>query len=161
MAGRGVRRLVAPPARDLDGFPGCFQGMAALERAVRESGVEWTILRPNNFNQNFSDPQVWLGALLKGRLALALGDMPEPFIDAEDIAEVSGRSIAYETVTSERYREELPAEGAPEEAAEELNALAGMRAGPYTEPRDGVRRARGRDPIDFGDYVARTVSAWC
>jgi hypothetical protein len=63
-------------------------------------------------------------------------------------------------VTPEQYRKELPVEGAPEEAAEELNALyAGMRAGLYTEPRDGVRRALGRDPIDFGDYVARTVSA--
>ncbi|GAB2959527.1 hypothetical protein GCM10027203_75480 [Nonomuraea fastidiosa] len=53
------------------------------------------------------------------------------------IAKASGRSITYETVTPEQYREELLAEGASQEAAEELNAL-------YAKMRGPVRRAARR-----------------
>ncbi|ONI85908.1 NAD(P)-dependent oxidoreductase [Actinosynnema sp. ALI-1.44] len=193
----GVRRFVALSGRDVDRFPAeYFQGMAAGERAVRDSGVEWTILRPNNFNQNFDDPDIWLAPLRDGRLALPIGDTPEPFIDARDIAAVaavaltedghheqvytlsgpqaltfgavvdtiakaSGRSIRYEELTPEQYRDELLAQGAPEEAAAEINAMfTEMRGGLYAEPRDGVQRVLGRDPIDFDSYVSATVTAW-
>src|SRR5262245_14019841 len=48
----GVGRFVALSARAIDQFPPqYFRGMLAAEDAVRDSGVEWTILRPNNFNQ--------------------------------------------------------------------------------------------------------------
>lgn len=193
----GVRRFVALSGRDIDQFPHeYFQGMRAGEQAVRDSGAEWTILRPNNFNQNFDDPEIWLGALRDGRLALPIGDTPEPFVDTQDIADVaaaaltedghheqvytlsgpravpfgeavaaiakaSGRAIRYEELTPAQYRDELVAQGVPEEAAEEINSMfTGMRAGVYTEPRDGVQRVLRRDPIDFDTYVARTVSAW-
>ncbi|MET8862056.1 NAD(P)H-binding protein [Nonomuraea sp. NPDC004580] len=192
----GVRRLVALSGRDIERFPGYFRGMAALDQAVRQSGAEWTIIRPNNFNQNFDDPYIWRAPLREGRLGLPIGDVPEPFVDAQDIADVAaaalteeghheqvytlsgpraltfraavaaiaeaaGHPIRYEELTPEQYRDELLAQGAPEEAAAELNALfAGMRAGLYAEPRDGVQRALGRDPIDFAAYVARTASAW-
>ncbi|CAM3620321.1 NAD(P)H-binding protein [Kibdelosporangium persicum] len=193
----GVRRFVVLSARDIDKFPAeYFQGMAAAEQAVRDSGAEWTIIRPNNFSQNFSDPSIWRNELVAGRLALPIGDVAEPFIDAQDIAEVaavlltsdghhgqvytlsgpraltfadavaamasaSGRTIRYEEISPEEYREALVSSGASEEAAAELDALfAAMRAGLYAEPRDGVRQVLGRDPLDFDTYVAREVSAW-
>jgi uncharacterized protein YbjT (DUF2867 family) len=62
--------------------------MLAAERAARDSGAEWTIIRPNNFNQNF-DEDLWREPLRAGRLALPIGPTPEPFIDAHDIAEVA------------------------------------------------------------------------
>ncbi|ALG13645.1 NAD(P)H-binding protein [Kibdelosporangium phytohabitans] len=193
----GVRRFVALSARDVDRFPReYFQGMAAAEQAVRGSGAEWTIVRPNNFNQNFDDPEIWLAPLRDGRLALPIGDTPEPFVDTQDIADVAavaltedghheqvytlsgpraitfgdvvatiaeaaGRSIRYEQLTPEQYREEVMAQGAPEGAAAEINAMfTEMRSGLYAEPRDGVQRVLGRDPIDFDTYVAATVAAW-
>lgn len=58
------------------------------ERAVRESGASFTILRCAWFNQNFSEGQL-LGAVLGGELALPASDVREPFIDADDIAEVA------------------------------------------------------------------------
>ena len=85
----GVGRFVALSGRSVDVFPGqFFQGMAAAEHAVRDSGVEWTIIRPNNFSQNFSE-DIWREPLLQGRLTLPAGTVPEPFVDAQDIADVA------------------------------------------------------------------------
>ncbi|MEV5321474.1 NAD(P)H-binding protein [Streptomyces sp. NPDC052687] len=85
----GVSRFVALSARGIDRMrPPYFQGMAAAEQAVRESGARWTILRPNNFHQNF-DEDVWRAPLRSGHLALPLGAVPEPFVDVQDIADVA------------------------------------------------------------------------
>ncbi|MGY0064641.1 NAD(P)H-binding protein [Streptomyces sp. LZ34] len=85
----GVDRFVALSARGIEQLPAdFFQGMTAAEQAVRDSGAEWTIIRPNNFNQNF-DEDIWRAPLRDGRLALPMGSVPEPFIDAQDIADVA------------------------------------------------------------------------
>jgi uncharacterized protein YbjT (DUF2867 family) len=85
----GVRRFVALSGRGMDRVPPhVFRGMAAAERAVRGSGAEWTIIRPSNFDQNF-DEDLWRAPLRAGRLALPIGDVPEPFVDVEDVAEVA------------------------------------------------------------------------
>jgi hypothetical protein len=77
------------------------------------------------------------------------------------IAAAAGREIRYEELTPSEYRESLLADGWPEEAAEELNAMfAAMRAGYLAEPADGVRQVLGRDPIDFTDYAAKAAGAW-
>jgi len=34
-----------------------------------------------------------------------------------------------------------------------------MRAGHLAEPTDTVRQLLGRDPIDFGTYIARAAAA--
>lgn len=81
----GVRRLVlmsAPRAHE-DGHP-----LHAAEQAVRGSGVDWTLLRPQWFAQNFSEGP-WRPGILAGTLALPTGDGGTPFVDAEDIAEVA------------------------------------------------------------------------
>ncbi|RMI43558.1 NmrA family NAD(P)-binding protein [Streptomyces triticirhizae] len=89
----GVRRLVTLSGRGMDRYPpevgaSMFPTVAAGERAVRESGVEWSIIRANNFNQNF-DVDYWLPPLLAGRLALPTGGVPEPFVDTRDVAAVA------------------------------------------------------------------------
>jgi uncharacterized protein YbjT (DUF2867 family) len=58
------------------------------EQAVRESGAELTILRSTWFSQNFSE-NYWLADVLSGEVALPAHNTPEPFIDAEDIADVA------------------------------------------------------------------------
>ncbi|MFF8655376.1 NmrA family NAD(P)-binding protein [Streptomyces huasconensis] len=85
----GVRRFVVLSGRGIEVYGDSFEpSMAEAERVVREAGVDWTVIRPNNFSQNF-DEDVFHEPLLEGRLALPVGDAPEPFIDAEDIAEVA------------------------------------------------------------------------
>ncbi|MFC4855130.1 NAD(P)H-binding protein [Actinophytocola glycyrrhizae] len=189
-----VRRFVVLSARGAENVAAeSFRAMTAMEEAVRESGAEWTILRPNNFSQNF-DEDLWHAPLLAGTLTLPIGDVPEPFVDARDIADVAaaalttdghhgqvydlsgrrgmtfaeavatiaaatGRPLRYEEVTPSAYRAELLAGGVPEEFADELDAIfAAMRAGHISAPGDGVRRALGRDPIDFTDYVTSTAA---
>jgi uncharacterized protein YbjT (DUF2867 family) len=85
----GVRRLVQISGRGLDETPAeFFQGMRATEQALRASDLSWTILRANNFNQNFSE-EIWEAEVRAGRLALPVDDTPEPFVDVQDIAEVA------------------------------------------------------------------------
>jgi uncharacterized protein YbjT (DUF2867 family) len=87
----GVRRFVVLSGRGIDKVEG-FAGMRAAEEAVQASDAEWTILRANNFNQNFSE-DLWRAPLMAGRLALPMGAVPEPFIDVQDIADVAAEVL--------------------------------------------------------------------
>ncbi|MFD9741922.1 NAD(P)H-binding protein [Umezawaea sp. NPDC059074] len=82
----GVRRLVVLQARATGLVGG--KDLHSGETAVRESGAEWTILRPNWFNQNF-DEGVLVDGILAGELPLPAGDGVEPFIDVADVAAVA------------------------------------------------------------------------
>jgi uncharacterized protein YbjT (DUF2867 family) len=74
----------------------------ACERIVQESGVAWTIVRSAWFNQNFSEGE-FLGMVLDGRITLPAGDVPEPFVDVEDIAEVVVAALTEEGHDHEVY----------------------------------------------------------
>ncbi len=58
------------------------------EKIVQESGMAWTIIRASWFNQNFSEGAFY-PMVAAGLLALPVGDVGEPFIDIEDIADVA------------------------------------------------------------------------
>jgi uncharacterized protein YbjT (DUF2867 family) len=58
------------------------------ERAVQDSGAEWTAVRCSWFAQNFSEGYL-LDAVLAGEVALPVDRVPEPFVDVEDIADVA------------------------------------------------------------------------
>ncbi|WP_433513108.1 NAD(P)H-binding protein [Nonomuraea sp. CA-143628] len=76
----GVTRLVLLSGR---GEP-----MAeAAERVVQSSGADWTIVRCSWFMQNFSEGYL-LDPVLEGVIALPIADVPEPFVDVDDIADV-------------------------------------------------------------------------
>ena len=77
----GVRHLVLLAGR---GEPQVW----ASERAVRESGASFTILRCAWFNQNFSESFL-LEPVLEGNVAFPAGDLREPFLDVEDVADVA------------------------------------------------------------------------
>ncbi|MFJ8871807.1 NAD(P)H-binding protein [Streptomyces sp. NPDC102473] len=82
----GARRLVLLSGR---GEPEA----EACEKALAASGAEWTVLRASFFAQNFSEGD-FLGPILDGELALPVGDVEEPFIDADDIGEVAATVLA-------------------------------------------------------------------
>ncbi len=85
----GVRRFVVLSGRGIDHVGEEFgPGMRAAEAAVRATDAEWTILRANNFDQNF-DEDMWFAPLRAGRLGLPMGEVGEPFVDVEDVAEVA------------------------------------------------------------------------
>jgi uncharacterized protein YbjT (DUF2867 family) len=91
----GVQRLVLLSGRGSDTWGDSTFGldMRDAEQAVRESSLEWTVLRPNNFDQNF-DEELFHAPVVAGELALPAGDVPEPFIDIEDVADVAAEVLA-------------------------------------------------------------------
>lgn len=64
------------------------EGALASEQSVQDSGVAWTIVRCNWFNQNFNE-SFFLGPVLDGVISIPAGDAVEPFVDADDIADVA------------------------------------------------------------------------
>ena len=77
----GVRRLVLLSGRG-------EEEAQVSEQTVRDSGADWTILRSSLFSQNFSEDYM-LEPVLGGEVPLPAGNMPEPFVDADDIAHVA------------------------------------------------------------------------
>ncbi|GHH63764.1 NAD(P)H-binding protein [Lentzea cavernae] len=59
-----------------------------FESAIKNSGAEWTILRPTWFMQNF-DEDMFAAPVQQGELAVPAGEGVHPFIDVVDIAEVA------------------------------------------------------------------------
>jgi uncharacterized protein YbjT (DUF2867 family) len=186
----GVRRLVLVSGRG-------EEEAQRAEQVVQEAGVEWTIVRCAWFSQNFSENYL-LEPLLSGEVVLPAGDVPEPFVDADDIADVSvaaltedghagevyeltgprmltfaealteigeatGREIRYVQVSVEEYASALNEEGFPAEVVSLLTyVLSEVLDGRNAHLSDGVQRALGREPRDFGDYArdAAATGVW-
>ncbi|WP_219415130.1 NmrA family NAD(P)-binding protein [Pseudonocardia nigra] len=89
----GLERVVLLSGRGSEAWHGRFgRSMAAAEDAVRGSGLRWTVVRPNNFMQNFTE-DLFHAPLLAGRLALPADGVPEPFVDLDDVAAVVARLL--------------------------------------------------------------------
>ncbi|RWN23252.1 MAG: NmrA family transcriptional regulator [Mesorhizobium sp.] len=58
------------------------------EEMLKASGADWTILRCAWFSQNFSEG-FFTGSLAEGEVALPIGNVGEPFVDADDIADAA------------------------------------------------------------------------
>ncbi|UTW12790.1 NmrA family transcriptional regulator [Marinobacterium rhizophilum] len=63
-------------------------GAQHAERLVMASGLEWNIVRASWFAQNFSEG-ILIDGVLNGQVVLPAGDIPEPFVDTDDIAAVA------------------------------------------------------------------------
>lgn len=85
-AAAGVSRVVLLSARGVDMAPESPLGQ--VEQAVRESGMEWTILRPSWFDQNFTEGAFAPG-VAEGTLAAPAGEGTVPFVDVDDVADVA------------------------------------------------------------------------
>jgi uncharacterized protein YbjT (DUF2867 family) len=96
------------------------------ERALEATTLDWTIIRASWFFQNFSE-NFFLEGVLAGEVALPEGLADEPFVDAEDIAE-----IAVEAFTQAGH-------------SRKLYEVTGPRALSFGEAVDAVAAATGRD----------------
>lgn len=81
----GVRRLVLLSGR---GEPEALSAEARLQAAAEEADVEWSVVRAAWFMQNFNE-NFLVEPVLAGEVALPIGDVKEPFVDADDIADVA------------------------------------------------------------------------
>jgi len=91
----GVQRLVLLSGRG-------EEEAEAAERVIQSAGAEWTILRASWFNQNFSESYL-LDPVIAGEVAVPAGGVPEPFVDADDIADVAVAALTEDGHVGQLY----------------------------------------------------------
>ncbi|MDH6280487.1 NmrA family transcriptional regulator [Prescottella agglutinans] len=129
---RGARRLVLLSGRGEIEARTC-------EKALTDSGADATILRSSWFSQNFSESYL-LGPVLGGQVFLPAGDVPEPFVDADDIADVAVAALTQPGHVGKVYE------------------LTGPRSLTFAEAVAAIGDAAGRD-IDYVQVPAADYAA--
>ena len=134
---QGVHRLVLLSGRG-------EEEAEAGERALQASGADWTILRASWFAQNFSE-HFLLGPVLDGVVALPAGDVAEPFVDVEDIADAALAALTEDGHVGRLYE------------------MTGPRLLTFAEAVRLVAEAAGREvtyvPCTPEEYAAGAVAA--
>jgi uncharacterized protein YbjT (DUF2867 family) len=132
-----VRRLVLLSGR---GEEGALLG----EQAVQDSGADWTILRSTWFSQNFSEG-FFVDQVLSGEVAIPVGSVPEPFVDADDIADVAVAALTEEGHEGKLYE------------------LTGPRLLTFEEAVDEIARATNRQlryvPVSMDEFESILAEA--
>ena len=115
---RGVRRLVLLSGR---GEEGARRG----EQALQQSGADWTIVRSAFMAQNF-DESFFLEPVRAGEVAFpADPGLAEPFIDADDIADVAVAALTGDGHVGQLYEVTGPRLLTWADAVAEIAAAAG------------------------------------
>ncbi len=114
----GIRRLVLLSGRGEEEAQAC-------ELIIQRPEVEWTVVRASWFSQNFSEGE-FLGMVLVGEIALPAGDVPEPFVDVDDIADVAVAALTEDGHAGQIYE------------------LTGPRLLTFAEAVDEIAQATGR-----------------
>src|SRR5215218_7937799 len=129
---RGVQRLVLLSGRGED-------EAQRAEEVVQASGVDWTIVRSSWFNQNFSENYL-RDPVLDGEVVLPAGRVREPFIDADDLADVAVAALTEEGHVGRVYE------------------VTGPRLLTFADAVDEIARAAGRElaytRIGIDDFAA-------
>jgi uncharacterized protein YbjT (DUF2867 family) len=136
----GVRRLVLLSGR---GEPEAERAERALQEVVdAKAGAEWTILRSTWFMQNFSEDYM-LEHVLSGEIRLPAGDVPTPFLDADDIADVAVAALTEEGHAGKLYE------------------LTGPRSLTFAEAAAEIAGATGREvryvPVSLEEHAAEAA----
>ncbi len=151
---QGVERLVLLSGRGEEEAQAC-------ERIIQEAGVEWTVVRASWFNQNFSEGE-FLGMVLDGTITLPAADIPEPFIDVDDIADVAVAALTEEGHAYEIYEVTGPRMLTFSELAQEISRAAGRDVQYVQIPKEAFAAAIAESgaPEDIAwllNYLFETV----
>ena len=115
------------------------------EEVVRNSGVDFTIVRAAWFAQNFSEGYL-RDPVLAGVLPMPGGDIAEPIIDIDDIADVAVAALTEEGHKGELYE------------------VTGPRLMTFADMAAELSRATGRPirhiPISFEEFHANIARGW-
>ena len=128
----GIRRIVLLSGRG-------EEGARRAEDAVQRSGAEWTIVQSSFYAQNFSETFL-LDSVLDGVIAFPGGDVGEPFIDADDVADVAAVAL-----TDDRH-------------AGQVYEVTGPRLLTFADVAGEIAKATGRHieymPISSDEFAA-------
>ena len=115
---RGIRRLVLLSGRGEEEAQRC-------EQVIQRPDIEWTVVRASWFYQNFSEG-AFFDMVLAGEVALPAGEVGEPFVDADDIADVAVAALTEDGHAGQAYE------------------LTGPQLLTFAEAVDEIARAAGR-----------------
>jgi uncharacterized protein YbjT (DUF2867 family) len=132
----GTQRLVMLSGR------GEAEAMAC-EKALADSGADWTVLRCSWFNQNFSESFL-LDPVVSGHVVLPAAAVGEPFVDADDIADVAAAALTQVGHSGQTYELTGPRLLTFAAAVAEIAAATG--------------RTIGYAPVSAADYAEALVA---
>jgi uncharacterized protein YbjT (DUF2867 family) len=143
----GVRRIALLSGR---GEPEAERA----ERAVRDTGADLTILRSTWFMQNFSEDYM-LEHVLAGEIRLPGGEVPTPFLDVEDIADIAAEALTDDRHVGQLYELTGPRSLTFAEAAAEISGAAGreVRYVPVSLDEHAAEAAEHGVPPEFVDLL--------
>jgi uncharacterized protein YbjT (DUF2867 family) len=160
-AAAGVRRLVLLTALGIEWADGADTGFGRTEAVVRASDLEWTILRPASFDQNFSEGFLLPGIRERGVVKAPTGDGAAPLVDAEDIAAVAAAVLTEDGHAKAEYAVTGPEALTFAEAAAIIGAAIGRTVVHEDAPRQALLDgfADFGSPPEYAEMVARTYDA--
>ncbi|MFJ9854027.1 SDR family oxidoreductase [Streptomyces sp. NPDC101150] len=109
----------------------------SLEDAVRQSGLDWTVLRPAGFHSN---AYAWAAPVRERRaVAAPFGDIGLPGIDPADIADVAAAALREDGRAGQAYMLTGPALSTPRQRAEAIGDALGESVRFIEQTRDEAR----------------------
>lgn len=126
-AGTSLRRLVLLSAYGVDLAEGSGPRKAELD--VQGSGLDWTILRPNWFLQNFSDGVFAHNVHTRRTVAVPAGDGAVSFVDTRDIGAVAAVALTEDGHAGQGYPITGPAAVTFAEVTAAITAATGRPVG--------------------------------
>jgi uncharacterized protein YbjT (DUF2867 family) len=143
----GVQRMVLLSGR---GEPQA----AVSEGPVRESGLSFTVLRCSFFCQNFSEGS-FAESVRSGTVPFPAGNVAEPFIDAEDIADVAVAVLTKDGHAGKTYELTGPRLLTFGEAVGEIARASGraVRYLPVT-PQEYAASLAGQLPAEVATFLS-------
>jgi uncharacterized protein YbjT (DUF2867 family) len=114
---QGVQRLVLLSGRG-------EEEAQRSEEVVKEAGIDWTILRSSWFDQNFSEGFL-IDSVLEGAVALPVGGVREPFVHADDLADIAVAALTEDGHAGQLYEVTGPRLLSYADAVAEIAAATG------------------------------------
>ncbi|MFJ2189641.1 SDR family oxidoreductase [Kitasatospora sp. NPDC087861] len=143
-AAGGVRRVVLLSSQGVATRPFGPTRIAvrAVEDALRESGLEWAVLRPGGFASN----ALWWAESIRTQRVVAapFGDVGVPIVDPADIAEVAAACLLDDRHTGGVYELTGPEVITPRGQAEAIAAVLGSPVRFQDLTRDEAKAAMAR-----------------
>ncbi|MFF4923503.1 SDR family oxidoreductase [Kitasatospora sp. NPDC001119] len=148
----GVRRIVLLSSQGVATRPfGPTRiAMRAVEDALRDSGLDWTILRPGGFASN----ALWWAESVRAHRVVAapFGDVGVPIVDPADIAEVAAACLVDDRHTGAVYELTGPEVITPRRQAEAVAAALGTPVRFHDLTRDEAGAAMARSmPVELAE----------
>jgi len=109
------------------------------EQVIIHSGLDYTIIRANWFNQNFNESPFFLEPIKEGFVALPQADSKVPYVDTDDIADVVVQALLNKTHNGK------------------IHQLTGSKLYTFKDVIDEISKATGRTiaftPIALSAYT--------